>query len=289
MALAALALAAVMAQDPRDTAKVPGAKKVFVIASLEGVDGIFYRATQLPSLTGPRWAESRKMMTDDVNAAVGGLFDGGATNVVVLDAYDTGQALSTIDIHPRAILLSGRPMTPTLELNASYDAVVFAGLPAMAGAENAILSASYDFGNIQEIEVNGKPTGMIGARSMLAGSFGVPVIMMFGDEAACKEFHQLNPDSECAVVKWGLQPGGRSLSHASAVKLIREKARIAMDRLPTIKPYKPTGPVEVKVEFTTGARTMLFRPREGIRQIDARTWSFEGKDIVDAWLKFGDF
>jgi len=34
---------------------------------------------------------------------------------------------------------------------------------------------------------------------------------------------------------------------------------------------------------------MIFRPREGARQIDPRTWSFQSKDIVDAWLKFGDF
>src|SRR5947209_5421183 len=89
-----------------------GPKKVFVIASMEGVDGIFNRASQTTSLTAPRWAESRKLMFDDVNAVVEGLLEGGASDVVVLDAYDTGQALSALDIHRKAILLSGRPMTP---------------------------------------------------------------------------------------------------------------------------------------------------------------------------------
>ena len=62
-----------------------------------------------------------------------------------------------------------------------------------------------------------------------------------------------------------------------------------MDRLPALKPYVVTGPAEVKVEFTTASRVMLFRPREGVEQLDPRTWIFRGSDILDAWLKFGDF
>jgi D-amino peptidase len=91
-----------IAQDP---GRRIGPGKVLVIAGLEGSDGIFNRQTQLAPLTAPRWQESRKLMTDDVNAVVEGLLAGGAGHVIVLDAYDTGQALSTLDIHPKAILL----------------------------------------------------------------------------------------------------------------------------------------------------------------------------------------
>jgi hypothetical protein len=47
--------------------------------------------------------------------------------------------------------------------------------------------------------------------------------------------------------------------------------------------------VEVRVQYTTAARVALFRPREGVTPVDPRTWTFRGKDIFDAWLKFGDF
>jgi D-amino peptidase len=284
--LIVLLTSAALAQDP---GRRPGAKKILVIASMEGSDGIFNRQSQLTSLTAPRWQESKKLMTEDVNAAVDGLLAGGASDVVVLDAYDTGQALSTLDIHPRAILLSGRPMTPTLEMNSTYAGVVFAGLPAMAGAEDGVLAASYDFQSIHEISVNGKPTGAIGARTMLAGYHNVPVLMMYGDEAACRETRSLTPEAGCAVVKWGVGRGGKSLAHAAAVALIRDKARTAMDRLPAIKPYKMTGPVEVRVQHTTSARVTIYRPQEGVAQVDPRTWIFRGRDIVEAWLKFGDF
>jgi D-amino peptidase len=281
-----MAVAAALAQDPGHR---PGPNKIFVIASMEGSDGIFNRQSQLTSLTGPRWQESRKLMTDDVNAVVDGLLAGGAGEVIVLDAFDTGQALSTLDIHPKAILLSGRPMTPTLEMNSSYSAVVFAGLPAMAGTDGAVLASTYDFQSIHSIRVNGKPVGEIGARAMLAGFYKVPVAMMYGDQAACSELREIAPDAECAVVKWGIGRGGKSLSHAAAVELIRSKARSAMGRLPSLKPYAVSGPGEVRVEFTTASRVMLFRPREGVEQVDPRTWIFRGGNIIEAWLKFGDF
>ena len=61
-----------------------------------------------------------------------------------------------------------------------------------------------------------------------------------------------------------------------------------MERLAQFKPYVVTGPVEVKVEFTPkGAST--FEPREGVKQVNERTWVFRGKDIIEAWLKYSSF
>jgi D-amino peptidase len=264
-------------------------KKVFVITDLEGVDGIFSTEDQCLPFQSPRFEESRKLLTGEVNAAVDGLLDGGATQVVVWDGHDSGRTLSALDIHPKARLLMGRPISPTLELDSSYSAVIFIGQHAMAGAEKAVLSHSFDSLHIQNIWVNGKPVGEIGARTMLAGTFGIPVIMLSGDTAACKELHQLVPQAECAEVKTAAsRTAGFTLSHHAACDLIRDRAYEAMKRLPEIKPYTISGPVEVKVEFTPRTQDR-YESREGVTQVDARTWSFRGKDIVDAWLKFSSF
>jgi len=264
-------------------------KKVFVITDLEGVSGIVDSDTQCSPYQSPRWEESRKLLTGEVNAAVDGLLEGGATEVVVWDAHDGSRTLSVTDIHPQARLLTGTPVSPTCELDPGYSAVVFIGQHAMAGAQNGILSHSYSSQGIQNIWVNGKPTGEIGARVMLAGYFGVPVIMLSGDTAACKEIHELVPQAECAEVKSGVSRGaGFTLPHSAACALIREKARRAMERLGEFKPYKITGPAEVKVEFTPRG-TPDFAPREGVERLNDRTWVFRGKDIVDAWLKYSSF
>jgi D-amino peptidase len=265
------------------------ARKIFMITDMEGVDGIFDTELQCLPYQSPRWQESHKLLTEEVNAAVDGLLEGGATDVVVWDGHDSSRSLSVIDIHPKARLLIGAPISPTLELDSSYSAVIFIGQHAMAGAEKGILNHSYSSQGIQNIWVNGKPTGEIGGRVMLSGAFNVPVIMLSGDTAACKEIHDLVPRAECAEVKSGVsRTAGFMLAHPAACALIREKARNAMKRLGEIRPYKISGPVEVRVEFTTRG-VESFRAGEGVEQLDARTWVFKGKDILDAWLKYSSF
>jgi D-amino peptidase len=266
-----------------------GAKKVYMITDLEGVDGIFDSELQCIPFQSPRFEESRKLLTGEVNAAVDGLLEGGATDVLVWDGHDSGRTLSTLDINPRARLMQGRAISPTLELDSSYSAVVFIGQHAMAGAEKGILSHSYSSEGIQNIWVNNKPVGEIGGRVMLAGAFGLPVIMLSGDTAACRELHDLVPDARCAEVKSGVsRTAGISLSHPAACALIHSTARDAMQHLGEVKPYTLAGPVEVKVELTT-AGTHAFRSGDGIERIDDRTWVFRGKDIIDAWLKYSSF
>jgi len=260
-----------------------------MVTDMEGVDGIVGEwEDQCDPFKSPRWAESHKLLTDEVNAAADGLFQGGATDVVVADFHDDSRSLSVMDIDARVRLLQGRGISPTDELDSSYAALIFIGQHAMAGAENAILSHSFSF-QIQNIWVNGKPTGEIGKLVMLAGYFGLPAIMLSGDTAACKEIRQLVPEAECAEVKSGTsRTGGFLLPHPTACKLITERARRAMERLAEFKPYKVEGPVEVKVEVTVEGQTII-PPREGVEFVDARTTIYRGKDIVDAWLKFKNF
>jgi D-amino peptidase len=268
-------------------ASSPEAKsiKVFVITDLEGVGGVHDEELQCIPWKSPRWQESVKLLTGEVNAAVMGLFEGGATEVVVFDGHWSGRNLSVLDIHPRVRLLTGRPISLTLELDSSFSAVVFIGQHAMTGAPEGILAHTSPSPLSPQMHqwINNMEIGEIGDRTMLAGHFGVPVIMLSGDTAACKELHSLVPQAECAEVKSGVsQTAGFMLSHTAACALIRKKARVAIERITEIKPYKISGPVEVRVEFPEARKVRLL---PGVEQVNERTWIFRGKDIVDAYLK----
>ena len=174
----------------------------------------------------------------------------------------------------------------SLPRSPSYRAVIFIGQHAMAGAEKGILAHSYDSQRVQNIWVNGKPVGEIGGRVMLAGALKIPVIMLAGDTAACKELHDLVPEAQCAEVKTGVsRTAGYMLPHSAACALIRQKAQQAMEHLAEVQPYKVSGPVELKVE----AAGVVFQGRDGIERVDDRTWIFRGKGIIDAWLKYSSF
>ena len=261
-------------------------KKVFMVTDMEGISGIFDSDLQCLPGQSKRFEESRKLLTGEVNAAVDGLLAGGATEVVVWDGHDGGQTLSVLDIHPKCRLLTGRPIAENMGIDSSYSAVVFIGQHSMAGTEKGILSHSYSSLGIQNIWVNGKPQGEFGTIAMLIGDMGVPVAMLSGDAAACAEVRDMTPQAECAEVKQGVsRTSGYMLPHPTACALIRQKAQRAMERLPEMKPYKLSGPVELKVEITTRG-TGKWTSGNGVEQIDGRTWVFRGKNFTDAWAKY---
>jgi len=283
----ALVLVAILTCMMSTFAQTSKPRKVYMVTDMEGVDGVFDSDLQCMPYTSPRWEESHKLLTGEVNAAVDGLLAGGATDVVVLDGHDDSRSLSVLDIHPKAVLLTGSPMSSTYEIDSSYSALIFIGQHAMAGARNGILGHSYSSLGVQNLWVNGKPTGEIGGTVMLAGYFGIPVIMLSGDAAACQEIHDLVPQAECAQVKSGVsRTAGFMLSHPAACALIRDKAQHAMEQFADFKPYRTSGPVELKVEFTTRGERK-YKLGEGIERLDERTWVFHGKDFLDAWMKWG--
>jgi len=275
-AIAALGLAvSASAQSPKPV-------KVIMITDMEGVDGIWDSEQQCMPNKSPRWEESRKLLTGEINAAVDGLLEGGATEVVVWDGHASGANLSTLDIHPKAKLLSGPGVPSSAIVDSSYSAEIFIGQHAMAGADKAVLAHSESSEGIQNYWVNGLRVGEIGLEVMHAGAFGVPDIMLAGDTAACLEIKALVPNAECAEVKSGVsRTGGYSLSHPAACALIREKAALAIRHLSEYKPYKVSSPVELKIEYTT--RGVPARPDVGFEQVGDRTWVLRGKDYMEVY------
>jgi D-amino peptidase len=264
-------------------------KKVMVLTDMEGVDGIFDIAQQVIPFKSPRWEESRKLLTGEINAAVDGLLEAGATDVIIWDGHWDGENLSTLDTHPRARLLAGPGVGRAFEYDASYSAMIFVGQHPMAGADKGILSHTKSPEGIQNVWVNNKAVGEIGLEVMHAGAFGIPAIMLAGDTAACTEIRDLVPSVECAEVKSGIsRTVGFSLSHAAACALIHEKARRALERLPEFKPYRITGPVEIKIEYAPSAMP-ADRPYDGVERVSDRVWIVHGKDYMDAYQRFINF
>jgi len=261
--------------------------KVLILTDMEGVDGIFNEDLECVPDKSPRWEQSRKLLTGEINAAAEGLYAAGATEVVVWDGHWNGENLSSLDIHPKVTLFTGAGHG--FEMDSSYAAMIFIGQHAMAGAELGVLSHTESPEGVQGYWVNGKAVGEAGLETMHAGSFGIPVIMLAGDKAAGDEIRDLIPQVEVAEVKRGVtRTSGFTLSHAAACDLIRERARRALERLPEFKPYRVSTPVELKMEFAP-LGTTYHRPRPGFERLNDHTWIIHGTDFMDVYHKFLEF
>src|SRR5688572_12362670 len=71
-------------------------RKVFISADMEGISGI--SGSDQLSATGGEYARSRRMMADDVNAAIRGARRGGATDIVVNDSHGSMRNLRLEDL-----------------------------------------------------------------------------------------------------------------------------------------------------------------------------------------------
>lgn len=254
-------------------------KTVFVITDAEGVAGIC-RQEQ----TDPKDTEMRQLLTEEINSAVAGFFDGGATDVFVWDGHDGSATLSALTIDPRAHLIMGA-LPSTMLLERHYSAVAFVGQHARANTPGGVLAHSYSSLGIQNLLMNGKPVGEIETRTALAGWFNTPVIFLSGDQAAAAQLHDIDPDAETAIVKEGIDNYTCvSLSALAARRLIRERASASMAKIGKIHPYRLDGPVTIEFEYTSrNALTPDARLRPGAEIVDARTIRFHGKDFLEAW------
>ena len=79
-------------------------KKVFISADMEGISGI--SASDQLSAAGAEYGRSRKMMADDVNAAIRGARAGGATTILVNDSHGSMRNLRLEDLEAGVSLIS---------------------------------------------------------------------------------------------------------------------------------------------------------------------------------------
>jgi len=239
--------------------------KVYIFTDMEGISGITTNA--IWDQKSDAYRAGRTLLTKEVNAAVEGALEGGATTVVVNDGHDGHNNIIVEDLHPEAEYETGE-----CSLDETYDAAFLIGYHAMAGTEKAFLDHTQG-PRWHNYFLNGIRVGEIGQCAAIAGHYGVPVVLVTGDAAACKEAKELLGDEiETVVVKYALNRfSARSIHPRKARRLIREAAKRALAKAHEIKPFKLKTPIEVKVEWATTDIADSLERREGVRRIDART------------------
>lgn len=182
-----------------------GGRKVFISADMEGISGI--SASDQLSATGAEYGRSRKMMADDVNAAIRGARRGGATEIVVNDSHGSMRNLRLEDLDPQVRLISHSfKRSGMMEgLDESFSAVVFVGYHAKAG-HPAGLFAHTGSGVVRDVRVNGQSLGEGGLNTLVAAWYGVPVVAVTGDDVAVKQVAETATLAKTVVVKRAINP-----------------------------------------------------------------------------------
>jgi len=242
-----------------------GSLKLYICCDLEGVAGVFSHPLQCQwdtqANTYSRYLEqARRLATAELNAAVQGALDGGATEIWAWNGH--GSFPGGIDIellHPECQFVYGPDGGPAGH-DESFDAVFMVGQHPMAGAKFGRLAHSFH-GGVTAFTVNGQAWGEIAVTAFGFGQLGIPLAMLSGDFAACEEARALAPQVITVPVMRGLTEQPNLFEQAYTVSLAPEKARerireaaaLATEACRRMKPFVVSPPFELSTEFESPA------------------------------------
>jgi D-amino peptidase len=264
--------------------------KLLIAADMEGISGVVHWDQVDPK--HKEYDRFRKLMTGDVNAAIRGAYEGGASEVIVADGHAFGRNILVEELDRRARLNSGSPspLAMVQGVDSGVDAAMFVGYHARVGSQNAILDHTWSSSTVARVLLNGWPMGEIGWNAAVCGHYGTPVILITGDQTACAEARELLGPIEVTVVK---QASGRMAAECLppevAQQRIEEAAARAVQQFlggQAPVPYRLESPLTVTVELLHSDMADRAAMFPGVRRIEDRRIEFEADDPVVAYRAF---
>ncbi len=258
--------------------------RIYISADIEGITGVVH--TSQSAWPGGDYERARKWMAEDVNAAVQGALEAGATSIVVNDAHGSMYNLIIDDLHPKVRLISGAPKPVAMlhRLEDGADLVFFVGYHARVGNRFGIINHTYSGAVVSELRLNGQAVGEIGLNAATAGELGIPVGLVTGDHETAREALDLLGDVETAVVKEGSgRYVGLCLHPTEARNLIQEAAKRAVERFDQFEPFVLEQPITLQLQFPRTPMADACELIPGVERLSGMTIAYQAESMVKAY------
>ena len=223
--------------------------KIYVNTDLEGISGVF-NFKQTREKDSPENLKACEYFMGDLAAVVRGLKDGGASEIVVLDGHGN-QAVIPHLMEAGATYITGKPRPGAgnlSELDSSFAAMVMIGFHAMNGTKDGVLHHTQSSRSESRYWYNGIESGELLQNAVIAGYYNVPMVMVTGDEATCREARTFfGKEIITVATKKGLgREAARLYPFEETRQALYEGAKNAIRAIPNIKPYHLKYPCKVK-------------------------------------------
>jgi D-amino peptidase len=256
--------------------------KVYISADMEGVGGV----STLEVQAEPRGREYEKfcrIMTEEVNAAISGAYDAGATEVLVSDSHGDGQNIDIelLDRRARLIRAWPRPLAMMQGIDKTFGAVVFIGYHAGEGQADAVIP--HDFSHNQILKLNGVEVSEAGFNGAIAGDFDVPVVFLSGDQTITRQAREVFGPIETVAVKQAIGYSSAIMMHPEeSQRLIRAGVKRGVERRGEMKPYKMVRPIKLEITFFNIVKAEVVSYLPGVERTSGETVVFIAHDMVEA-------
>jgi D-amino peptidase len=262
--------------------KPPKKLKVYISVDMEGVAGTVTADQLMPG--GFEYERFRQFMTKETLAAVTAAKEMGATEILVSDSHGNGENL-LIEQFPKYVRIIRswpRHLEMMAGVDASFDAVVFIGYHASTTNPRGVRAHTFSSAHLTRVTLNGQEVTEGVFNAAVAGHFGVPVVMVSGDDAAIAEIRARLGNIEAAETKKTLGfHSANTLTPDASCELIGERVKAALGRLGDFKPYVVASPVTLDVSFKSYLPAEVLAYLRNIQRVDSHTIRFVGKDMTE--------
>ena len=281
IAIVVVAALSVSANQPTNTQ--PRKLKVHVSVDMEGVAGAVTGDQLSPA--GFEYGRFREFMTREALAAIEAAKEAGATEIVVADAHGNGENLLIDQFPPdvRVIRSWPRRLGMVAGIDASVNAAIFIGYHAGTNNVTGVRAHTFSSANLTRVALNGTNVTEGSWNAAIAGHFGVPIVMMSGDDAAIEEVGKLVGAMEAAETKRSLGfHSANTITPQASYALIRQRVGAAFARLGDFKPHKVQTPVTVDVSFKNYLPSEVLAYLPIFERTDSHSVRFRARDMVEA-------
>lgn len=257
--------------------------KIYLSVDMEGISGI-PDYTYVDS-SKHNYERARRIMTEETNYVIDSVFRFGCQEVLVNDSHSKMNNILIDELHPDALLITGdvKPMSMVQGLDGTYGGMILLGYHARAGSYG-VLSHSMVHA-VRNFYLNDEAIGELGFNAYVAGHFGVPVLMVAGDDQAAKEAEELIPGVTTAAVKETLSRSSvKSLTPKMAGELLQAKTAEALGNRHRVSPLKPPERPVLKIEFNNYGQAEWANLMPGTEILPGTTTvSYQAKDVLEAY------
>jgi D-amino peptidase len=226
--------------------------KIFISSDMEGTAGVVdWDHVVAGGLLYPYYCE---LLTNEVNAAIEGAMRAGADEFLVNDSHSKMANLKPSELEGSARYLSGRlkPMYMMEGLDETFDAVFFISYHGSMSSRGSTLSHTYFPTAFAQVAINGVVAGEAGINALVAKAYGVPIVLISGDEVTAREIAPFAPGVRAAVVKRSVSRFAADSMHPTAAcELINERAYEAVASLAGAQQVAITTPTTMAIDLRT--------------------------------------
>jgi D-amino peptidase len=256
--------------------------RIFVSADIEGVVGVVARDQGRPA--GFEYEQARTWMTDGVLAVCSAAREAGVTEVVVADSHGNGYNLQLERMPDYVQLVRSWPrplgMMQGIELG-TYAGALLVGYHAGSTNPGGVLSHTLSSDLYQEIRLNEQVVSEAALSAAIAGHFGVPVLMIAGDDVFVEEARHLLGGVPAAILKTAFGTSSAlNPSLAVAASRLRDATRAGIAGAGERQPHRLEGPVNIDLRLRTRSVADWLAYLPGVERTGAFAVRYRAEDII---------